>query len=106
MSCLETPPQDEKTKHQDITFLYKLVRGLASASHGLNVARLAGLPESVLDVALEKRKELEKSVKERVEKRKRERLGGLLGRIAGLSKGGSVEEGKDLAEKCKAVVDA
>jgi len=106
MSCLETPPQDEKTKHQDITFLYKLVPGLASASHGLNVARLAGLPESVLDVALEKRKELEMSVKERVEKRKMERLAGLLRRIKGLQVGGSVaEEGEGLIEKCKAVVE-
>jgi len=35
-----------------ITFLYKLLPGLCPASHGHNVARLAGLPSSVLEEAL------------------------------------------------------
>ena len=34
-----------------ITFLYKLVRGVARRSFGLNVARLAGLPEKVVAAA-------------------------------------------------------
>lgn len=56
MACLETPRSDGFV---DIVFLYKLVEGLASRSHGLNVARLAELPESVLSKALEKSQELE-----------------------------------------------
>ena len=35
----------------DVTFLYRAVEGRASASHGLNVARLAGLPHNVLQEA-------------------------------------------------------
>lgn len=34
-----------------ITFLYKLVHGVARRSFGLNVARLAGLPEKVVAAA-------------------------------------------------------
>merc|ERR1712224_791189 len=37
---------DEAT--QDMTFLYRFLPGLCPASHGHNVARLAGLPEGVL----------------------------------------------------------
>jgi DNA mismatch repair protein MSH3 len=41
-----------------VTFLYKLERGVAERSFGLNVARLAGLPICVLDTAHEKAKML------------------------------------------------
>ena len=41
-----------------ITFLYKLERGVAERSFGLNVARLAGLPTCVLQLAHEKAKML------------------------------------------------
>ena len=37
---------DEATR--DVTFLYKFQPGASSKSHGVNVARLAGLPESIL----------------------------------------------------------
>ncbi|KAF1355269.1 DNA mismatch repair protein-like protein msh3 [Delphinella strobiligena] len=37
--------------HPDVTFLYEVGEGVAHRSYGLNVARLAGLPRSVLDVA-------------------------------------------------------
>lgn len=36
---------------RDVTFLYKLVDGICSHSHGLNVARMAGIQESVIEVA-------------------------------------------------------
>lgn len=44
---------------QEITFLYEIGEGVAHRSYGLNVARLANVPESVLDVAAVKSKELE-----------------------------------------------
>ena len=44
---------------QEITFLYEVCEGVAHRSYGLNVARLANVPESVLQVAAIKSKELE-----------------------------------------------
>lgn len=44
-----------------LVFLYKLIAGVASSSHGLNVAALAGLPQSVLVKAREKSLEAEKT---------------------------------------------
>ena len=43
----------------DITFLYEACDGVAHRSYGLNVARLAGVPKTVLDVAAAKSKEME-----------------------------------------------
>lgn len=43
----------------EMTFLYRFLPGLCPASHGHNVARLAGLPASVLDVAVAKSAEFE-----------------------------------------------
>ena len=34
-----------------VTFLYKLARGACPASHGTHVARLAGMPPTVVDRA-------------------------------------------------------
>lgn len=42
-----------------ITFLYKLVPGVADRSFGLNVARMAHLPPSVVDRAAEQAAHLE-----------------------------------------------
>jgi DNA mismatch repair protein MutS len=42
-----------KEKDQDITFLYKVEAGPMDKSYGINVARLAGLPEPVLSRAKE-----------------------------------------------------
>ena len=50
---------------QDITFLYEVAEGVAHRSYGLNVARLANVPESVLEVAAVKSKELEYDVSEK-----------------------------------------
>ena len=36
---------------RDVTFLYQFAKGASHRSHGVNVARLAGLPASVLDLA-------------------------------------------------------
>ena len=45
---------------RDVTFLYQFAKGASHRSHGVNVARLAGLPASVLDLASRKSAELEK----------------------------------------------
>ncbi|KAL1958290.1 hypothetical protein VTO42DRAFT_4607 [Malbranchea cinnamomea] len=50
---------------QDITFLYEVGEGVAHRSYGLNVARLANVPESVLKVAYKKSAELEEKIKRR-----------------------------------------
>lgn len=42
-----------------MTFLYALREGACPKSYGVNVARLAGLPESVLKLAAEKSAEME-----------------------------------------------
>ncbi|ORY86350.1 muts domain V-domain-containing protein, partial [Protomyces lactucae-debilis] len=48
-----------------ITFLYKLAAGIAARSYGLNVAKLAGLPESLLALADKKGKEMEEALASR-----------------------------------------
>ena len=46
-------------KDGNIVFLHKIVNGPASRSYGIHVAKLAGVPQSVLDVANKKLKDLE-----------------------------------------------
>ena len=48
-----------KEDNDTVTFLYKIKDGPAGHSYGINVARLAGLPESVIDRAKGLQKELE-----------------------------------------------
>ena len=48
---------------EEITFLYEVGEGVAHRSYGLNVARLAKVPKSVLEKAAEKSNELELEVK-------------------------------------------
>ena len=48
-----------------VTFLYTFARGACHRSHGVNVARLAGLPEGVLELAAAKSSELEAALEER-----------------------------------------
>lgn len=51
---------ENKREHMSsITFLYQLVRGMADRSFGLNVARLAGIPSTIVDRARTKSLELE-----------------------------------------------
>ena len=40
--------QEDPSKHDRITFLYKFKKGECPISFGLNVARMAGLPQHVL----------------------------------------------------------
>jgi DNA mismatch repair protein MutS len=48
--------KEEKDK---VTFLYKIKDGKADRSYGVNVARLAGLPDTVIERAKGLQKELE-----------------------------------------------
>ncbi|KAF3315478.1 Mismatch repair protein msh3 [Orbilia oligospora] len=50
---------------EDITFLYQIAEGTAHRSYGLNVAKLANVPQAVLDTAAVKSKELEVEIKGR-----------------------------------------
>ncbi|GAA5830215.1 hypothetical protein JCM3766R1_002826 [Sporobolomyces carnicolor] len=116
MACLEAGEEGNRDDgaiaqdpSDDVTFLYKLVPGLASSSHGLNVARMAGIPESVLSIARRKRIELESAVRDRVEARKRNKLEMALRalarqqqrRDAGDADSDEEEDGRKLIELCK-----
>jgi DNA mismatch repair protein MSH3 len=48
-----------------IVFLYKLVKGMAPSSFGMNVGRLAGIPNQVLKRAIEKSAHLRERVEQR-----------------------------------------
>ena len=43
----------------EIVFLHKIIEGSASRSYGIHVAKLAGIPSTILDRAREKLSELE-----------------------------------------------
>jgi DNA mismatch repair protein MSH3 len=70
----------------DITFLYEVGEGVAHRSYGLNVARLAKLPSSVLDLARTKSAELEESIK-------RKRLAAIAGAVENIVENVPHEEG-------------
>lgn len=50
---------------ETVTFLYKLTEGVCPKSYGFNVARLAGLPASIVKHAHDIAKQLETVVKNR-----------------------------------------
>ncbi|KAJ7489851.1 muts domain V-domain-containing protein [Mycena galericulata] len=51
---------------RDVTFLYRLTKGVARESFGVECARLAGLPESILANATTESLKMEKAVADRV----------------------------------------
>uniref|UniRef100_A0A9J8CSS0 MutS homolog 3 (E. coli) n=1 Tax=Cyprinus carpio carpio TaxID=630221 RepID=A0A9J8CSS0_CYPCA len=55
----ESTSDEEEVQPEFITFLYHLIEGAGARSYGLNVARLAKIPESILRTAAFKSKELE-----------------------------------------------
>jgi len=104
MACREEAAHDGEPPR--ITFLYKLVDGLASASHGLNVARLAEIPEDVVQRAKDKGLELERIEGERTARRRERRLAEVLRRVEGLVRGGAEggearKEGREVLELCE-----
>ncbi|XP_055017861.1 DNA mismatch repair protein Msh3 isoform X2 [Boleophthalmus pectinirostris] len=62
---------DDEVRPEFITFLYQLTGGAAERSYGLNVARLANIPDAILNRAAHKARELENTVNN---KRKNKKL--------------------------------
>ena len=48
-----------------VTFLYKFAKGASARSHGVHVARLAGLPEPLLVLAAAKSDEMEAALEQK-----------------------------------------
>lgn len=65
LTCSASVLTDEEVRPEFITFLYQLTEGAAARSYGLNVARLADIPDSILHAAARKSRELESSVSTR-----------------------------------------
>uniref|UniRef100_A0A669CMG1 DNA mismatch repair protein MSH3 n=1 Tax=Oreochromis niloticus TaxID=8128 RepID=A0A669CMG1_ORENI len=61
---------DGEVQPEFITFLYQLTEGAAGRSYGLNVARLADIPDPILHTAAHKARELEKMVEARRKNKK------------------------------------
>lgn len=53
-----------RSRRKKITLLYKLTKGVATSSYGVNVARLAGLDAGVLDEALQRATALESKMEQ------------------------------------------
>ncbi|OAL53232.1 DNA mismatch repair protein MSH3 [Pyrenochaeta sp. DS3sAY3a] len=53
---------EERDGGKEVVFLYEVAEGTSHRSYGLNVARLAHIPEKVIDVAAIKSRELEDSM--------------------------------------------
>ncbi|XP_062369550.1 DNA mismatch repair protein Msh3 [Cinclus cinclus] len=71
MAFLLNEDEDEPSQHtgsemeenpEFITFLYQITEGVSARSYGLNVAKLADIPEEILKTAAHKSKELERIV--------------------------------------------
>lgn len=78
-----------------VVFLFKLVRGVAPASFGINVARMAQLPEAVLQRAAQ----VAARVQQESEERRRRQQPAALG-----SGGDSEERAVQLAQQCQQFV--
>ncbi|CAI5771285.1 mismatch repair Msh6 isoform X2 [Podarcis lilfordi] len=58
MACMVENETDDPSQ-ETITFLYKFIKGACPKSYGFNAARLANIPEEVIQKAQEKAKEFE-----------------------------------------------
>ncbi|KAI0747682.1 muts domain V-domain-containing protein [Daedaleopsis nitida] len=63
---------------REVTFLYRLEPGLVTESFGVECARLAGLPESVLQVASDKAADMKQVIEERLKRTKMRKCGRLV----------------------------
>ena len=72
MACMV---EDGNDNASSVTFLYQLKHGACPKSYGLNVARLARLPEEVIQRAKEKSEEFEKSLETVMQLEKRPKVG-------------------------------
>ncbi|ORZ15609.1 muts domain V-domain-containing protein [Absidia repens] len=62
--------EDDQHEIPKVIFLYKLAKGIATKSYGLNVAHLAGLPPGVLEKAKKKSEEMELAQQKRTKNRR------------------------------------
>ena len=62
-SSLMDEGETDGTDEESITFLYQIQKGMASKSYGLNVARLAGIPGSVIQSAMAKSQQLQSTMR-------------------------------------------
>jgi DNA mismatch repair protein MSH3 len=53
---------EERDGGKEVVFLYEVAEGTSHRSYGLNVARLARVPDGVIEVAEVKSQELEESM--------------------------------------------
>ncbi len=62
MDCMvhEVAPSEE-----EVTFLYKLCDGSSPKSYGINVARLAGMPATLIELALQQSKSFEEKANQK-----------------------------------------
>ncbi|XP_078107204.1 LOW QUALITY PROTEIN: DNA mismatch repair protein Msh3 [Sander vitreus] len=67
---IATDTDDGEVQPESITFLYQLTEGAAGRSYGLNVARLADIPDPILHTAARKARELESMVNGRRKNKK------------------------------------
>ncbi|KAJ3052416.1 Mismatch repair protein msh3, partial [Quaeritorhiza haematococci] len=84
---------------KSIVFLYKLTPGLAHRSYGLNVARLANLPRSVIDLASVKSAELERKINETRKLARAKADASILKRLVSCSSSEELAKDDDLREK-------
>ncbi|KAK0119295.1 Mismatch repair protein msh3 [Cadophora gregata] len=78
----------EGAGEEEITFLYEVGDGVAHRSYGLNVARLANVPQAVLDKAALKSHELEMEVKQK----KMVSLARLMNDVLAIKEGSDLQE--------------
>ncbi|KAL9963214.1 hypothetical protein ACROYT_G032392 [Oculina patagonica] len=62
MACMVENEVDTDPSKETITFLYKFVKGACPKSYGFNAARLAGIPDEVISVAVSKARQFEESI--------------------------------------------
>ncbi|XP_015756770.1 PREDICTED: DNA mismatch repair protein Msh6-like [Acropora digitifera] len=61
MACMVENEDDTDPIKETITFLYKFVKGACPKSYGFNAARLAGIPDEVIALAVKKARQFEES---------------------------------------------
>ncbi|KAK3048136.1 Mismatch repair protein msh3 [Extremus antarcticus] len=86
--------QETQTGEKDVTFLYEVGEGVAHRSYGLNVAKLAGLPKSLLEEASRRSKQME----EEESRRRLNHLSKIIGELA-------VDGGSESVERLVAAVE-
>ena len=92
-----------KEKGEDIIFLRKIIRGGADGSYGIQVARLAGVPQPVIERARELLKELEDADISKKETRLRRNRMPIEGQLDLFSMNGTAKARSEALEELKAI---